>query len=55
MFGGKIGWIRNSMLNYDWFFVFNISDPCIDGIQNHGEKGVDCGGPCPNDCGRKID
>jgi hypothetical protein len=23
---------------------------CTDGIQDQGEQGVDCGGPCPNDC-----
>ncbi|SLM28204.1 hypothetical protein MTBBW1_1280007 [Desulfamplus magnetovallimortis] len=23
---------------------------CTDGIQNQGETGVDCGGPCPNAC-----
>ena len=27
------------------------ADPtCNDGIQNQGETGVDCGGPCPNAC-----
>ena len=29
-------------------FVVNDADPtCTDGIQNGGETGVDCGGPCP--------
>ena len=26
---------------------------CFDGIQNQGEEGVDCGGPCPA-CGKYI-
>ncbi len=29
-------------------FVVNDADPtCTDGVQNGGETGVDCGGPCP--------
>ncbi len=27
-----------------------LADYCADGIQNQGEEGVDCGGPCPNSC-----
>jgi subtilisin-like proprotein convertase family protein len=23
---------------------------CVDGVRNQGEFGVDCGGPCPNNC-----
>lgn len=26
------------------------TETCKDGIQNQGETGVDCGGPCPNAC-----
>ncbi|VVB55106.1 Uncharacterised protein [uncultured archaeon] len=26
---------------------------CSDGIQNQGEEGIDCAGPCPNPCGNK--
>jgi hypothetical protein len=25
-------------------------ETCSDGIQNHGETGIDCGGPCPAQC-----
>ena len=28
------------------FFVFNKAPTCFDGIQNQGEQGIDCGGPC---------
>jgi hypothetical protein len=27
-----------------------FDNPCADGIQNHGEQGIDCGGPCPASC-----
>lgn len=30
-----------------FFWVKKITGTCYDGIQNQGEKGVDCGGPCP--------
>ncbi len=32
------------------FLVYYFNQPapsCSDGIQNQGEKGIDCGGPCP--------
>lgn len=25
-------------------------ETCDDGLQNQGETGIDCGGPCPNEC-----
>ena len=28
------------------FSFFNKKPTCFDGIQNQGEKGIDCGGPC---------
>ena len=28
-----------------------VAETCNDGIQNQGEDGVDCGGPCAN-CGK---
>ncbi|MBD3309741.1 hypothetical protein GF351_00830 [Candidatus Woesearchaeota archaeon] len=36
-------------------FAFRVIKPaaqptCSDGIQNQGEAGVDCGGPCPSPC-----
>ena len=35
-----------------WYllFCFLVAETCNDGIQNQGEDGVDCGGPCAN-CG----
>ena len=30
---------------------FLVAETCNDGIQNQGEDGVDCGGPCAN-CGQ---
>ena len=29
------------------------SETCADGIQNQGEDGIDCGGPC-SPCGKKL-
>jgi len=31
-----------------WLKLFPAT--CSDGKQNHGEEGIDCGGPCPNEC-----
>ena len=28
------------------YFVFFVAATCTDGLQNQGETGVDCGGPC---------
>jgi parallel beta-helix repeat protein len=36
----------NNILNA----IFDNDNPCADGIQNHGEEGIDCGGPCPASC-----
>ena len=34
-----------------WEAVISCGTPsCTDGIQNQGETGIDCGGPCPNPC-----
>ncbi len=30
--------------------VFYKAPSCVDGIQNQGEMGIDCGGPCPYLC-----
>ena len=32
------------------FSTFNKVASCTDGIQNQGEQGIDCGGPCTNLC-----
>jgi hypothetical protein len=32
------------------FFLFYHAPTCFDGIQNEGEEGVDCGGPCAKLC-----
>ena len=29
-------------------------ETCHDGIQNQDEAGIDCGGRCPNVCGKSI-
>ena len=29
-------------------------ETCNDGIQNQDEAGTDCGGSCPNGCGKSI-
>src|SRR5208283_2039556 len=31
-------------------YVWDPVPTCTDGIQNQGETGIDCGGPCPNAC-----
>lgn len=30
-----------------YLIIKKISGTCYDGVKNQGEKGVDCGGPCP--------
>jgi len=32
------------------FYSCNKGPNCDDGIQNGGERGIDCSGPCPNRC-----
>ena len=32
------------------FFAFYKAPTCFDGIQNQGEEGIDCGGPCTKLC-----
>lgn len=32
------------------FFTFYKAPTCFDGIQNEGEQGIDCGGPCTKLC-----
>jgi len=32
------------------FFAFYKAPTCFDGIQNQGEEGIDCGGPCTQLC-----
>ena len=32
-------------------FCLFSAESCVDGIQNQGEDGIDCGGPCPT-CGK---
>jgi hypothetical protein len=32
------------------FFTFYKAPTCFDGVQNQGEEGVDCGGPCAKLC-----
>lgn len=32
------------------FSLFYKAPSCVDGIQNQGEQGIDCGGPCANLC-----
>ncbi len=32
------------------FFLFYHAPTCFDGIQNQGEQGIDCGGPCAKLC-----
>ena len=32
-------------------FCLFSAESCVDGIQNQGEYGIDCGGPCPT-CGK---
>jgi hypothetical protein len=36
-----------ALLSYN---TFHKAPTCADGIQNQGEEGVDCGGPCPYLC-----
>src|SRR5665213_1493502 len=32
------------------FFLFRTTPTCHDGVQNQGEQGIDCGGPCTTLC-----
>lgn len=33
-----------------FYAFFRPAPSCFDGIQNEGEQGIDCGGPCPKPC-----
>ena len=38
---------RSEWYGFQWAILhFSIVPTCIDGIQNQGEAGIDCGGPC---------
>jgi hypothetical protein len=39
-----------SLPTNDDFLIENLNNLCADGIQNQGEEGIDCGGPCPTVC-----
>ncbi|MBD3636310.1 MAG: gliding motility-associated C-terminal domain-containing protein [Crocinitomicaceae bacterium] len=40
-----------SVTQAGWTATISCATPsCSDGIQNQGETGIDCGGPCPNPC-----
>ncbi len=33
-----------------WYFLSRRPATCFDGVQDQGEQGIDCGGPCTNLC-----
>jgi len=45
-------WDSDGSVTYPgWAATISCSTPtCSDGIQNQGEAGIDCGGPCPTAC-----
>ena len=44
-----------SQNNYHSFFLLlNKPETCSDKIQNQNEKGIDCGGVCPNKCSEQV-
>ena len=43
--------ICNTVLGIYLSFCLFSAESCVDGIQNQGENGIDCGGPCPT-CGK---
>ena len=63
----KTRWIKNLLCAYSSNYyatliktvqctcisIFCSTDTCVDGIQNQGEDGTDCGGPCPT-CGKLV-
>ncbi len=51
----QIGYISSIIIFFlligGFYYWFNLPEPsCFDGIQNQGERGVDCGGPCERIC-----
>lgn len=36
------------------FFIYKPKPSCFDGIQNQGETGIDCGGPCALACSSTV-
>ena len=38
------------ILAFFLFSIFSNKSTCFDGIQNEGEQGIDCGGPCAKLC-----
>ncbi|HVB20110.1 MAG TPA: hypothetical protein VNF51_02405 [Candidatus Paceibacterota bacterium] len=45
-----IGSIIVALVATVFFTTFSQAPSCTDGIQNEGETGIDCGGPCPYLC-----
>ncbi|MHB8710646.1 MAG: hypothetical protein ACYC6X_03820 [Minisyncoccota bacterium] len=45
-----LGVIVAAILTIIFFMLFYKAPSCVDGIQNQGEDGIDCGGPCPFLC-----
>ena len=48
-----LGWIGLAILiilALVLFLALHKAPSCVDGIQNQGEAGIDCGGPCPYLC-----
>ena len=43
-------WVSNGQVNGQCGYTSGTTPTCSDGIQNQGETGIDCGGPC-NVCG----
>ncbi len=38
------------ILGVGGFLLFSGGESCLDGVQNQGEEGIDCGGPCAQEC-----
>jgi hypothetical protein len=47
---GTIGVVVLIVLIAIFYKTFTVAPTCSDGIQNQGEQGIDCGGPCPYLC-----
>jgi hypothetical protein len=50
IYGAVYAVVAIVVITYVYFWLVKPAASCFDGIQNQGEAGVDCGGPCAQVC-----
>ena len=53
-YGGGVAVFFIALFTAVYYLYLFQPASCFDGIQNHGETGVDCGGPCVRICTASV-